>query len=135
MTPEEEMDWEKWWFVSGGGIHVAFKYRMWSTLKNLVQRLPKLAWDYQQKKLDKVNETLHRVKEDRKEVAFERDRAIAEQAFLEGELDRANAEIRSLHNKIDTFFDRIKHGDEKHQEWLKIEIISHFYPLKNEVRE
>lgn len=42
----------------------------------------------------------------------------------------AQAEAAQL---ISTLFDAIKHGDEKHQAWLKEAIDDHFRPLKKDV--
>lgn len=43
-TRMAEEEWAKFWFINGGGIHTAFKYRKWTDLRDLAMQLPKLAW-------------------------------------------------------------------------------------------
>lgn len=50
--------WPQWWFVNGGHLHAAWKYRRYSQIRDSARDLPKLAWDKQQEKIDKLEEKL-----------------------------------------------------------------------------
>lgn len=50
---------------------------------------------------------------------FEEDIAYAAREFLQ-------SQERKFKRKIETFFDKIKHGDEVHQAWIKKVIDEHF---------
>jgi hypothetical protein len=56
---DELKTWDKFWFIRGGNIHPAFKYRRWTQLKELAQELPKQAWDIQQIKIDALQSRLN----------------------------------------------------------------------------
>lgn len=63
MTPEEtakdtRSSWANWWFLNGGNIHRAFKYRQWTQLKHIAETLPRAAWDVQQKTIDELKAKL-----------------------------------------------------------------------------
>lgn len=45
---------------------------------------------------------------------------------LKDRLDTEEAQYDDLKNKVATLFDAIKHGDEKHQEWLQAAMAEHF---------
>ena len=50
--------WAEWWFIHGGGVMGAWKYRKWLNLRELARILPKAAWDHQQKRIDSLQERL-----------------------------------------------------------------------------
>ena len=51
-------DFAKWWFIAGGSVHGAFKYRQWSALKELATKLPKMAWDAREPELSDLRAQL-----------------------------------------------------------------------------
>lgn len=51
--------WTNFWFLNGGGIHQAFKYRKWKVLRGLAIDLPKLAWDHQQKEINRLSDIVN----------------------------------------------------------------------------
>jgi len=51
--------------------------------------------------------------------------ALLNEFYIEG-LEKSATEIENLKWKICTLFEAIKHGDEKHQAWLKEAIATHF---------
>lgn len=46
--------------------------------------------------------------------------------ILQNEYPRIGTELVALRKKTKTLFDAIKHGDDKHQEWLREAINNHF---------
>ncbi len=61
MTDKKQINaarWSHWWFINGGGIHFLWKSKRYSEIKALAEELPKLAWDEQQKKIDKYEDAL-----------------------------------------------------------------------------
>lgn len=36
--------WSKWWFLRGGNIHPAWKYRRYSQIRDMAMDLPREAW-------------------------------------------------------------------------------------------
>lgn len=50
--------WSAWWFFHGGQIHGHWKYRRYAEIKKLATELPKMAWDFQQAKIDELEAEL-----------------------------------------------------------------------------
>ena len=48
------MNWSKWWFLNGGMLHGLWKQRQYKAILELAKKLPKAAWDEQQKEIDRL---------------------------------------------------------------------------------
>ncbi len=86
--------WANWWFLNGGGIHRAWKYKNYSDIRDLANALPKFAWDEQQKEIDRLN----------------------------AELKLARDVIDSYREVRVIILPRLLHGDQTHRAWLNDEI-------------